>query len=310
MSELEIIQYGHIDGMSVFLNSVEYRTPHFHQDWELLLGFDNNMKISSESENFMVGGGDLVLFPPGTVHEFQAENNPATFLCLQVSPKFINVETNLVSSSFHPADYLAEGDLKVVKKLFFDLLECYITKPFLYKTLCNGYCNVLMYKVLKKIPSRCKSPEEMNLQNRKNERLNRLIDFVNENYMRKITLSEFAEKEGLTMNYVSHFVKDSLNRSFQSYVNTVRFHAACKLIDSKSCKMKEVYKKVGFSDYKYFSNAFKTNFSMTPEEYSKKTSCSSEIRPIFNQNIDSSERRLSDEESLVLLAKERKEYDA
>ena len=80
------------------------------------------------------------------------------------------------------------------------------------------------------------SSEELATQRKRNDRLNRIITYVEEHYAEKITLSDFAKKEGVTMNYLSHFVKDSLNQSFQSYVNLVRYHAACKLISTRSSK--------------------------------------------------------------------------
>ena len=36
MEELEIVPQHQIDGMRVFVNTVEYRSPHFHPEWELL----------------------------------------------------------------------------------------------------------------------------------------------------------------------------------------------------------------------------------------------------------------------------------
>ena len=36
MEELEIIRHRQIDGISIFFDTVDYRTPHFHQEWELI----------------------------------------------------------------------------------------------------------------------------------------------------------------------------------------------------------------------------------------------------------------------------------
>lgn len=36
MEEPEIIEQNRIPGVSVFLNTVDYRTAHFHQAWEML----------------------------------------------------------------------------------------------------------------------------------------------------------------------------------------------------------------------------------------------------------------------------------
>lgn len=36
MNELEIIQHQQTEGLSLFLNTVDYRTPHLHSEWELI----------------------------------------------------------------------------------------------------------------------------------------------------------------------------------------------------------------------------------------------------------------------------------
>lgn len=87
--------------------------------------------------------------------------------------------------------------------------------------------------------------------------------------MHKIRLSDFARAERRSMSYLSHFVKEALGQSFQEYVNTVRFHCACKLIAAGQRRMLDVCVASGFSDYRYFSAAFQKRLGMTPEEYSR-----------------------------------------
>ena len=40
MDELEIVQYQQVSGLSVFVNTITYRSAHFHKDWELLWVLD------------------------------------------------------------------------------------------------------------------------------------------------------------------------------------------------------------------------------------------------------------------------------
>ena len=47
MNELEIIHHGRIPGLTAFFNTVDYRTPHFHPEWELMWLLDNPLTVSS-----------------------------------------------------------------------------------------------------------------------------------------------------------------------------------------------------------------------------------------------------------------------
>ena len=302
MNEIEIIHYSHIHGLSLFFNKLEYRTPHLHLEWELTWVVDGILSIRVEDNEYCMNKGDIILLPPSIVHEFNAKTANATFLCLQMTAEFLNLPTGITAESLFPTKFLKENQILSAKKMLIQIADNYFTRLPLYQMFCAGQCNLLFHKLLGNMPIRMMSSEELATQRRRNDRVNRIITYVEEHYAEKITLSDFAKKEGVTMNYLSHFVKDSLNQSFQSYVNLVRYHAACKLISTQKFKMKEIYKLTGFSDYKYFSNTFKSHCGLTPEEFSK-----TDISNNFNierghkLNPHSNERRLNNEESLLLL---------
>lgn len=298
MNEIEIVHYSHIHGLSLFFNTVEYRTPHLHPEWELIWLIDGILSVKAEDKDYLLESGNLAIFPPGVVHEFNARTEDATFLCLQLTPEFLNIPTNITTGSI----LLEDNRVPNAKEMLLDIAYTYFTRPPLYQMYSAGQCNMLFYRILGNLPIRVLSREEIETQKRKNDRLERLILYVEEHYAEKIKLSDFAESEGVTMNYLSHFVKDSLNQSFQSYVNLVRFHAACKLISSQRFQMKEVYKLTGFSDYKYFSNTFKERSGLTPEEFSRNAiSNKFNIEPGKKFNPNSNEKILNREESLSLI---------
>ncbi len=302
MNEVEIIQYGHIHGLSLFLNCVEYRTPHLHPEWELIWILDGTLTIRVEDSEYSMEKGTLVLFPPGIVHEFNAKTPDATFLCLQMTPQFLNLSDGVTCTSLFPGEFLKEDEILKAKRMLLEISLSYFKRPSLFQMFCAGECNLLMHDLLLSMPVKTLSSEELLIQRRKNERLNRMIEYVEEHYAEKIKLGDFALREGVSMNYLSHFIKDSLNQSFQSYVNLVRFHAACKLIATKKYRMTEIYRLTGFSDYKYFSSTFKERCGLTPEEFSR-SDMSSRFNTDGEQRINprSNERRMNVSESMAYL---------
>ena len=71
MQELEIVQYPQLDGLRLFLNTVYYRAPHLHSEWELILVLENILHIRSGQTNYLVEPGQMILFNPDEPHEFQ-----------------------------------------------------------------------------------------------------------------------------------------------------------------------------------------------------------------------------------------------
>lgn len=104
--------------------------------------------------------------------------------------------------------------------------------------------------------------EEKNL-----ERLNRIINYIQENYMHKIFLKDLAANENLDMYYLSHFIKKQLGISFQQYLNKIRLEKAVHLLMQTDRKQIDICIESGFSDYRYLCKMFIKEYGCTPSQY-------------------------------------------
>ena len=300
MREMEIVQYRQIEGLTMFLNTVDYRTPHVHPEWELLWVLDQSLSVTSEQSRFVVKQGDFVLFSPNSSHEFHKEDKSCTFMCLQVSPRHIPTAKQLVDGRF-PHKYLGEQQISILKKAMKEAAAAYFRAEEHYELLCFGQVCHILHILLSNLPGRALTPKEAVNLDKRNARLKRLIGFVDENYMHKIRLSDFAEMEQCSMSYLSHFVKEATNMTFQEYVNSVRFNCARKLIAAGDRNMLDICMESGFSDYRYFVRAFRQQYGMTPEEYSKHTRQLRLESAVVRHSLHSSERIYTREESIKML---------
>lgn len=304
MNEFEIIRYPQIEGLNAFFGTVDYRTPHIHPEWELILLLENPLSVNCAQKRYLVEPGELILFSPNQSHEFHRVGESCTFLCLQISSQSIvqilpAIERLTVEDMF-PRRYLPEEEYACLKRSMLALMGIYLRQEPFYELFCMGQASILLYQILSKMPHHILSAGELSNRDKSNARLNRLIRFVDENYMHKIRLSDFAEMEGCSVSYLSHFVKDTLNQSFQEYVNIVRFNCACKLIASGETRMLDVCMESGFSDYRYFSRAFQQQFGMTPEEYRKQMKRPAQETAAVKHSLHSLERFYTREQSLKL----------
>ncbi len=305
MSEIEVVQYSKIEGMTAFFNNVAYRSAHLHSEWELVWIIENSMGIKCDGDYFVANKGDLVLFSPSLVHEFKSIDKGCTFMCLQVSPAFLGLSSHLVSNSVHPADFLSAEEISKIRICLFNMMRLYTSQDNLYQPYCKGKSSLIMYSILSKMPLSMLSDEESSARSRKSERLVRLIDFIDANYMHKVRLGDFAKAEGLTMCYMSHFIQSTLGQSFQDYLNTVRFNHACTMIARGCSKMSDIYKESGFSDYKYFVKTFVEKCGKTPDEYAKYVAASRTNMPskAFASRGNTEEMIFDRDQSLALLSR-------
>ena len=300
MREMEIIQYRQIEGMTFFFNTVDYRTPHVHPEWELLWVLDQPLAVTSEQSQFVVEQGNFVLFSPNFPHEFHKADKSCTFMCLQLSPKQVPFIKQVVDGRF-PEKYLSKQQISTLKSAMKEAARAYFEAEEHYELFCFGKVCQILHMLLSNLPGRVLTPKEAANIDKRNARLKRMIRYVDENYMHKIRLSDFAEMEQCSMSYLSHFVKEATNMTFQEYVNSVRFNCARKLIAAGDRNLLDICMESGFSDYRYFVRVFRQQYGMTPEEYSKHTNQLRLESAVVRHSLHSSERIYTRAESLKLL---------
>ena len=119
--------------------------------------------------------------------------------------------------------------------------------------------------------------------------------------MHKIRLSDFARQENRSVSYMSHFVKDTMNQTFQDYVNSVRFNRARQMIAEGRDSLVSISIASGFSDYRYFSQAFIKTYGMTPAEYRRHAQETLPEQAFQQHSLHSREQIYNPQQSLALL---------
>lgn len=310
MEELEIIQHSQLDGLLVFINSMAYRTPHFHPEWELTWVLDKPLTAICGQREYRIDPGDIVLFPPNLTHELRKIQGECTFLCLQIAPPVLVSSQGIIFDDIHLKHHLSSEDYLQVRQMVLDIAQHFFLQDQLYDLYCTGQCRMLLYKILRSLPYHQVSAEEATQISRQNVRLMRLVTFVNENFMHKIRLADFAAQEGCSVSYLSHFIRTRMNQTFQDYVNFVRFTHACKLMAEGEESMLSISMESGFSDYRYFSRAFQKVYGMTPAEYRDSAHLVVHRDPPVVNSTSSQEHKLTHGQSLHILRKFQEQVDA
>lgn len=100
----------------------------------------------------------------------------------------------------------------------------------------------------------------------------RVLDFLNMNYMKPISLGDAAASVGISESHLCRLLKNETGETFVNILNKIRIQKAEQLIAPGTYKVYEVAELVGFSNYAYFYQVFRKLTGATPTEYQKKCS--------------------------------------
>ncbi len=95
----------------------------------------------------------------------------------------------------------------------------------------------------------------------------KVVDFLELNYMRKISQQECADYFHLNKDYLSRAFKKHTGVGMAKYLNNIRIRKAKELLKSTDLQVMEIADQVGYFDAKYFSRQFKLVTGMTPAQY-------------------------------------------
>lgn len=303
-NEIEIVKHPIIKYMKAFLVNLEYRNPHLHNDFEICVIIDGTVNVLTGSETSSVSKDGIILFNQSQPHEIRSVRQNALILSVQISHKFCDdYFPGLKNIEFDVTDLASQLDTKqqtTLRNLLTDAALHYFQKDFGFELNCMGLLNMLFYQLLNLVPYHTISDAERSLSLKKNKRLKRILDYAEDHYTEKLLLTDIAQSEDLSLNYLSHLFKNSFSITFQQYVNNLRIEKAKQLILNSDMKLLDICMECGFSDGKYMNRLFCQQYGCTPKEYRK--SRSNRKSPEFSDsNLIATQRFYTERQSLTIL---------
>ncbi|HZG75580.1 MAG TPA: response regulator [Paenibacillus sp.] len=85
-----------------------------------------------------------------------------------------------------------------------------------------------------------------------------------------LSLTDVAERVGLSPSRVSTLFKEEMGESFIQYVTRIRMEKAKQLLADPSIKTYEISEQVGYPNYSHFNKAFRRQIGVSPTEFKKR----------------------------------------
>lgn len=107
------------------------------------------------------------------------------------------------------------------------------------------------------------------LKDNDHELIEGALDYINKNFMKKLTLQMVSSHLHISKNYLCHLFKAKTGYKFCEYVNIQRVNRAKELIRENKKTFEYISYDCGFSSQSHFSTTFKKYTGQTPNEFRK-----------------------------------------
>lgn len=269
--EYEKISHTQIKNINFFLINLTYRAPHTHHDFEILQVIEGELHIKTLSEDFIIGPGEIALFNPYTFHTLYSVQSHCILLTIQADPSFCASHYPAIQSiQFDTANATSSIPFKKALEMIhvcFNFGYNYCCRDIGFELRCLSDLYRLFAYFVALVPNHYEKESESFRSREKEQRLTRIINYIHQHYTEKLTLSELAESENLSMTYLSHLFKSAINMSFQEYLNSLRFEHALLLLKKTDMSVIDICLESGFSDGKYLNKRLESAYNMSLKDF-------------------------------------------
>jgi AraC-like DNA-binding protein len=259
---------------------------HWHDELEFLYVTEGSAIFQVDISSYKVSAGEALFINSGKIHAGYAQEEPGCTYCAVVfnpsllmgssydalQVKFLDpLLTGKYATSAHIKG-TSEWDREILAHIG-AIMELGLAKQFTYELQIKGHLYLVFSFIL--------SNNALNITDNKPsaniykaEKLKEILQYIQNNYYRKITIRELASRLNMSEGHFCRFFKQMLKRKPIDYINYYRVSMAAKLLADSRKKIIEVAMDVGFDNCSYFINIFKGYMKCTPSEY-RRNNCSS-----------------------------------
>lgn len=234
----------------------------------LLYSIKGQSYVQIDADNYIMEKDDILIVNENSKCSFKTEKD-STLICIKISYNELCRISDLNNIRFNCSSIRdCKKDYAELSQSINRILDCFLKSEKKIQLISLQY--QLIDILLDKFMISSYTPENNSLKEKYSERLNAIKNYINNNYNKQITLNDLANKEYLSVPYLSKFIKEQLGVTFTEYVNGIRLNHAVRDIVNTDLPLTRVSLDNGFATTFIFNKYFKENYNMTPSEYRKK----------------------------------------
>lgn len=205
----------------------------------------------------------LLVNPDKQKFSVDVQNPPLDFIILGIENLLFTNDTGEAISPFTRLSLSSDICLNLMHMLIHEVNN----RSEYYEEACRHYLNLILIEIQRNT--------QINYDYPSKEKNNRDCTFVKEylddHFTENITLDLLSKESKMNKYYLVHSFTKHFGCSPISYLNEKRIEESKNLLETTNHSIASIASMIGFSSQSYFSQSFKKNTFMTPNEYRRAT---------------------------------------
>lgn len=252
-----------------YKNSESTLTYHSHDFTEIKVVLAGYFTYIIDGVSYEVNKGNIIIINPGVKHQ-------------KIIPRGVQIEEfNYALSNIHikdlPENFFIEPDLSPVFTMPLyqpEIFKCVNeiiaeqekNEPYSDLFIKCGVMKLtaLLYRGMAVNRDRYERTRLNLASSEKTNIVNTILQYLNENYMKQISLDRIASNMYLSPVYISKIFKEETGESPINHLIRIRLTKANELLNSGDIPIKTIARNVGYEDAYYFSKLYKKYYGIPP----------------------------------------------
>jgi len=250
----------------------EIFSTHWHQQLEFLFFTEGEGIIYCNSKPYKAKAGDLIVVNSNDLHRGQSISAPLHYYC-------IIMDTQLLQSKFMDtceAKYVTpieQNRILFENKIPYNaaIESCIMTlvhelenKELGFELAVKSAAFQLITLLFRRHATTMLNDEEYQARLRNVERLNPVLQYIDNHYTEDITLDHLSSLANVSRYHFCRVFKEITGKTPIEYINFLRIHHAENLLKQTDMNVTEVALASGFNNLNYFSRIFKKYKQISP----------------------------------------------
>ena len=243
---------------------------HYHSAVEIIMPMTGEVVYTISDFSYRVQPGEVLIIPPNWEHSQAIEGPFERFLFLFEPDSIFSMrDMPLIDRLLRIPIYLSDQQelQDGARALLTEVAACYRQREFLWNTKCYSYLMQLYVLLGQQNATSDMVMPGVKLRHSDHEIVESARLYIDQYYMREMTLSDVSAFTGYSQSYFSRIFKQQIGTSFSEYLRVKRVSAAADMLIHTRESVQDIAVKAGFGSIATFNRVFHEVKQCTPTRF-------------------------------------------